>query len=104
MPVMGMMMLGLEPGGHGTQHGSSGSFSVGDDNVSMVVTNGHSPDVVLDFGVPGDGGFLVPAGTSIYLPFAADFSWEAAEEGEAKVSAMWFKFTRNGDLKRKLGL
>lgn len=104
MPVMGMMTLGLEPGGHGTQSGSSGSFEVGDDHVSMIVSAGNSPDVVLDFGVPGDGGFLVPAGTSIYLPFAADFRWEAVGEGEAKVSAIWFKFKRNGELKRKLGL
>jgi len=67
------------------------------------VTAGSSPDVVLDFDVPGDGGFLVPAGTSVYLPFAAGFRWEAVD-GEAKVSAMWFKLKRNGELKQKIGL
>jgi hypothetical protein len=103
MPVMGMAALGLEPDGHDTQEGSEGGFSVANDSVSMYVSAGSSPDILLDFGKGGNG-FLLPAGTVVYLPFAADFSWRTVDGNDARVSAMWFKFKRNGALKRGLGL
>jgi hypothetical protein len=103
MPVMGMAVLGLEPDGHDTQQGSGGTFSVGGDSVSMYVSAGSSPDILLDFGKGGNG-FLIPAGTVVYLPFAGDFSWRTVDGSEASVSAMWFKLKRNGAVKRGLGL
>jgi|SoiMethySBSTD1v2_1073268.scaffolds.fasta_scaffold93855_2 hypothetical protein len=103
MPVMGMVALGLEPDGHDTQQGADGTFSVGGDSVSMYVSAGSSPDILLDFRKGGNG-FLIPAGTVVYLPFAEDFSWRTVDGSEATVSAMWFKLKRNGALKRGLGL
>jgi hypothetical protein len=103
MPVMGMMMLGLEPrGSHTSERGSGGEVAVDDDSVSMMVSTTNSPDVMLDFGVGGE--FLVPAGTIAYFPFARAFTWRAANGEDAQVGAIWFKLTRNGELKRKLGL
>ena len=105
MPVMGMAALGLEPDGHDTQQGPDGKFSVGGESVSMYVSAGSSPDILLDFSKGATTASSIPAGTVVYLPFAANFSWRTVDGSDASVeSAMWFKLKRNGALKRGLGL
>jgi hypothetical protein len=102
MPVMGMMALGLEPHGQANQTGTGGDFAVGDETVSMYVSAGSSPDVLLFFG-DSPSGFLLPGGTVLYFPFAVSFRWQSTG-GDTTVSVILLKLKKDGALKRALGL